>query len=161
MDKTTNTRNLMLMSRNFNLMMVILSQFSRISDPSFQPWCHVQSTYLNYPFQPIKCRAVIAWGQKQPLSVEEVEVAPPKAGEVRIKILGTGVCHTDSYTLSGQDPEGKFPVILGHEGAGIVESIGEGVTSLKPGTSCCFFFMFSRFQKYPFIWDIIVWNTCL
>ena len=60
-------------------------------------------------------------------------VAPPKAGEVRIKILSTGVCHTDAYTLSGQDPEGKFPVILGHEGGGIVESVGEGVTSVKPG----------------------------
>eukprot|EP00794_Sanderia_malayensis_P012138 gene12138-13391_t len=83
--------------------------------------------------KPIKCRAAIAWGPKQPLSVEEVEVAPPKSGEVRIKIFSTGVCHTDSYTLSGQDPEGKFPVVLGHEGAGIVESIGEGVTSLKPG----------------------------
>ncbi len=84
-------------------------------------------------FQPIKCRAAVAWGAKQPLSIEEVEVAPPKKGEIRIKVLGTGVCHTDAYTLGGNDPEGKFPVILGHEGGGIVESIGEGVTSFKPG----------------------------
>lgn len=82
----------------------------------------------------IKCKAAVAWEPKQPLSYEEVEVAPPKAHEVRIKILYTAVCHTDAYTLSGQDPEGTFPVILGHEGAGIVESIGEGVTNVKPGT---------------------------
>ena len=75
----------------------------------------------------------MAWEPKKPLTIEEVEVAPPKAGEVRIKVLSTGVCHTDAYTLSGQDSEGKFPVILGHEGGGIVESVGEGVTSLKPG----------------------------
>jgi len=67
------------------------------------------------------------------LSVEEIEVAPPKAGEVRIKVVATGVCHTDSFTLSGQDPEGLFPSILGHEGAGVVESVGEGVTSVKQG----------------------------
>ncbi|KAJ3279695.1 NAD/NADP dependent alcohol dehydrogenase, partial [Blyttiomyces sp. JEL0837] len=81
----------------------------------------------------IKCRAAIAWGPKQDLSIEEVEVAPPQKGEVRIKVLATGVCHTDAYTLSGQDSEGVFPVILGHEGGGIVESVGEGVTSVKPG----------------------------
>lgn len=67
------------------------------------------------------------------MTIEEVIVAPPKAHEVRIKILYTGVCHTDAYTLSGVDPEGAFPVILGHEGAGIVESVGEGVTTVKPG----------------------------
>ena len=65
--------------------------------------------------------------------IEDIEVDPPKAGEVRIKIVATGVCHTDAYTLSGADPEGVFPVVLGHEGGGIVESIGEGVTSLKAG----------------------------
>jgi len=81
----------------------------------------------------IKCRAAVAWEPKQPLSVEEIEVAPPKAGEVRIKVVATGVCHTDSFTLSGQDPEGLFPSILGHEGAGVVESVGEGVTSVKAG----------------------------
>ncbi|KAF9398812.1 GDP/GTP exchange factor for ARF, partial [Mortierella sp. AD011] len=65
--------------------------------------------------------------------IETIEVAPPKAGEVRIKITATGVCHTDAYTLSGSDSEGVFPVILGHEGGGIVESVGEGVTSVQPG----------------------------
>ncbi|KAK9896925.1 S-glutathione dehydrogenase-like protein [Cystobasidium minutum MCA 4210] len=81
----------------------------------------------------ITCKAAVAWEAGKPLSIEDVEVAPPKAGEVRIKILYSGLCHTDSYTLSGQDPEGAFPVILGHEGGGIVESIGEGVTDVKVG----------------------------
>lgn len=81
----------------------------------------------------IKCRAAVAWEAKQPLSLETIEVDPPKAGEVRIKIVSTSLCHTDAYTLSGADPEGKFPCILGHEGGGIVESVGEGVTSFKPG----------------------------
>uniref|UniRef100_A0AC34Q530 Alcohol dehydrogenase n=2 Tax=Panagrolaimus sp. JU765 TaxID=591449 RepID=A0AC34Q530_9BILA len=81
----------------------------------------------------IKCKAAIALEANKPLSVEEIEVHPPKAHEVRIKILYTAVCHTDAYTLSGQDPEGIFPCILGHEGAGIVESVGEGVTSVQPG----------------------------
>jgi len=83
--------------------------------------------------QVIKCRAAVAWKPREPLSIEEIEVAPPKAHEVRIKIVSTGVCHTDAYTLSGIDPEGVFPVILGHEGAGIVESIGDGVTNVQPG----------------------------
>ncbi|KAJ5696050.1 hypothetical protein N7536_006462 [Penicillium majusculum] len=83
--------------------------------------------------QTITCKAAIAWEAGAPLSIEDIEVAPPKAGEVRIKIHHTGVCHTDAYTLSGKDPEGAFPVVLGHEGAGIVESIGEGVTSVKVG----------------------------
>ena len=78
----------------------------------------------------IKSKAAIAWGPGQPLSVEEVDVMPPKAGEVRIKVIATGVCHTDAFTLSGEDPEGNFPSILGHEGGGIVEAIGEGVTSV-------------------------------
>ncbi|KAG9338584.1 hypothetical protein JZ751_025643, partial [Albula glossodonta] len=81
----------------------------------------------------IKCKAAVAWEANQPLKIEEVEVAPPKAHEVRIKTFATGVCHTDAYTLSGADPEGLFPVILGHEGAGKVESVGEGVTKFKPG----------------------------
>ena len=83
--------------------------------------------------QVISCRAAVAWEAAKPLTIETIEVAPPKAGEVRIKILATGVCHTDSYTLSGCDSEGRFPVILGHEGGGIVESVGEGVTKVKPG----------------------------
>ncbi|KAI1466080.1 alcohol dehydrogenase [Daldinia caldariorum] len=81
----------------------------------------------------IKCKAAVAWEAGKPLSIEEIEVAPPKAHEVRIQILYTGVCHTDAFTLSGKDPEGAFPVVLGHEGAGVVESIGEGVTTVKPG----------------------------
>eukprot|EP00051_Salpingoeca_urceolata_P026344 m.476973 g.476973 ORF g.476973 m.476973 type:complete len:379 (-) comp20713_c0_seq1:95-1231(-) len=83
--------------------------------------------------KPITCKAAVAWAAKQPLSIEDIEVAPPRAGEVRIKILHTGVCHTDAYTLDGHDPEGIFPVVLGHEGGGVVESVGEGVTSVAPG----------------------------
>lgn len=83
--------------------------------------------------QSIKCKAAIAWGPGQPLSIEEVEVMPPQAGEVRVRIVASGVCHTDAFTLSGEDPEGVFPCILGHEGGGIVESVGEGVTSVKVG----------------------------
>ncbi|GAA97740.1 uncharacterized protein L969DRAFT_97446 [Mixia osmundae IAM 14324] len=81
----------------------------------------------------ITCRAAIAWEAKKPLSVEEVEVGPPQKDEVRIKILYTGLCHTDAYTISGDDPEGQFPSICGHEGGGIVESVGEGVTDVKVG----------------------------
>jgi len=81
----------------------------------------------------IKSRAAIAWGPGQPLSIEEVDVMPPKAGEVRVRIVASGVCHTDAFTLSGDDPEGVFPCILGHEGGGIVESVGEGVTSVQVG----------------------------
>ncbi|KAF8138673.1 chaperonin 10-like protein [Boletus edulis] len=83
--------------------------------------------------QVIKCKAAVCWGAGESLKIEEVEVAPPKAHEVRIKILHTGICHTDEYTRSGKDSQGLFPVILGHEGGGIVESIGEGVTSVAPG----------------------------
>ncbi|CAI5756223.1 unnamed protein product [Candida verbasci] len=83
----------------------------------------------------ITCKAAVAWEAGKPLKIEEIIVEPPKAHEVRIKIHSTGVCHTDAYTLSGSDPEGAFPVILGHEGAGIVESIGEGVENVKVGDS--------------------------
>ena len=81
----------------------------------------------------MKSRAAVAWEAGKPLSIEEVDVASPKAGEVLVRIVATGVCHTDAFTLSGADPEGMFPVILGHEGGGIVEEVGEGVTSLKVG----------------------------
>jgi len=81
----------------------------------------------------IRCKAAVAWAAKEPLKIETVLVDPPKAGEVRIKITNSAVCHTDSYTLSGCDPEGIFPVILGHEGAGIVESVGDGVTEFAAG----------------------------
>jgi S-(hydroxymethyl)glutathione dehydrogenase/alcohol dehydrogenase len=75
----------------------------------------------------------VAWEEKKPLCIETIEVAPPKTGEVRIKILATGICHTDAYTLDGLDPEGVFPCVLGHEGGGIVESVGEGITTVNAG----------------------------
>jgi S-(hydroxymethyl)glutathione dehydrogenase/alcohol dehydrogenase len=81
----------------------------------------------------MKSRAAVAWEADKPLTIEEVDVAGPKKGEVLVRIVATGVCHTDAFTLSGKDPEGLFPVILGHEGGGIVQEIGEGVTSVKPG----------------------------
>lgn len=83
--------------------------------------------------QMIKTRAAVAWGPGQPLKIEEVDLMPPQKGEVLVRIVATGVCHTDAYTLSGQDSEGKFPCILGHEGGGIVEAVGEGVTSVAVG----------------------------
>ena len=81
----------------------------------------------------IKSRAAVAFGPNQPLQIVEVDVEPPKKGEVLVRIVASGVCHTDAYTLSGEDPEGVFPAILGHEGGGIVEAVGEGVTSLAVG----------------------------
>jgi S-(hydroxymethyl)glutathione dehydrogenase/alcohol dehydrogenase len=78
-------------------------------------------------------RAAVAFEAGKPLTIETVQLDAPNAGEVLIEIKATGVCHTDAYTLSGKDPEGLFPAILGHEGAGIVVEVGEGVTSLKPG----------------------------
>jgi S-(hydroxymethyl)glutathione dehydrogenase/alcohol dehydrogenase len=81
----------------------------------------------------IKSRAAVAWKAGAPLEITEVDVAPPKKGEVLVRIVATGVCHTDAFTLSGADPEGIFPAILGHEGGGIVEAVGEGVTSVAVG----------------------------
>jgi S-(hydroxymethyl)glutathione dehydrogenase / alcohol dehydrogenase len=81
----------------------------------------------------IRTRAAIATAAGKPLSIETVEVEPPRAGEVLVEIKATGLCHTDAFTLSGADPEGLFPAILGHEGAGVVVEVGAGVTSLKPG----------------------------
>ncbi len=81
----------------------------------------------------IKTRAAVAWGPGQPLSIEEIDLEPPRKGEVLVRILASGVCHTDAYTLSGKDPEGRFPAILGHEGGGIVEALGEGVTGIAVG----------------------------
>ncbi|MCL5979819.1 MAG: alcohol dehydrogenase catalytic domain-containing protein, partial [Gammaproteobacteria bacterium] len=78
-------------------------------------------------------RAAVAFGANQPLSMETVQLEGPRAGEVLVEIKATGVCHTDAYTLSGMDPEGLFPTILGHEGAGVVVEVGAGVRSLKPG----------------------------
>lgn len=81
----------------------------------------------------MKSKAAVAWEAGKPLQIEEIEVASPKAGEVLVKMVATGVCHTDAFTLSGDDPEGIFPAILGHEGGGIVEEVGPGVTSVAPG----------------------------
>jgi len=81
----------------------------------------------------MKSRAAVAFAAGEPLTMVEIDVEPPRAGEVLVKISHTGVCHTDAFTLSGDDPEGIFPSVLGHEGAGVVIEIGEGVTSLKPG----------------------------
>nr|WP_298410722.1 S-(hydroxymethyl)glutathione dehydrogenase/class III alcohol dehydrogenase [uncultured Halomonas sp.] len=81
----------------------------------------------------MKSRAAIALEAGKPLELAEIDVEGPKAGEVLVRIVATSVCHTDAYTLSGTDPEGLFPSVLGHEGAGIVEEVGEGVTSVQPG----------------------------
>ncbi|GMH32678.1 hypothetical protein BSKO_00512 [Bryopsis sp. KO-2023] len=83
--------------------------------------------------QNIECKAAIAWGPNKPLEVATVTVGAPGPEEVRVKILATALCHTDAYTLSGQDPEGLFPCVLGHEAAGVVESVGPGVSSVAPG----------------------------
>lgn len=81
----------------------------------------------------MKVKAAVAYRAGAPLSIETVDLEGPKAGEVLIEIKATGVCHTDAFTLSGNDPEGLFPAILGHEGAGVVVEVGKGVTTLKPG----------------------------
>lgn len=81
----------------------------------------------------MKCKAAVAWEKGAPLQIEEIDIQGPKAGEVLVRLAATGVCHTDAFTLSGADPEGLFPVVLGHEGAGVVEEVGPGVTSLQPG----------------------------
>jgi S-(hydroxymethyl)glutathione dehydrogenase/alcohol dehydrogenase len=81
----------------------------------------------------MKTRAAVAWEAGKPLSIEEIDVSGPKAGEVLLRMVATGVCHTDAYTLSGDDPEGIFPSVLGHEGGAVVEELGEGVTSLAVG----------------------------
>eukprot|EP00835_Amoeboradix_gromovi_P005410 NODE_505_length_7533_cov_0.471886.p3 type:complete len:373 gc:universal NODE_505_length_7533_cov_0.471886:4540-3422(-) len=81
----------------------------------------------------IECRAAVCWGAKEDLKISTVLVDDPKSGEVRIKCINTALCHTDEYTKSGSDPEGIFPVILGHETVGIVESVGPDVTSLSVG----------------------------
>jgi S-(hydroxymethyl)glutathione dehydrogenase/alcohol dehydrogenase len=81
----------------------------------------------------MKSRAAIAWEAGKPLVIEEIDVQAPQAGEVLVRNVATGVCHTDAYTLSGDDPEGIFPAILGHEGGAVVEEVGAGVSSLEPG----------------------------
>uniref|UniRef100_A0A3Q1GS87 Alcohol dehydrogenase 1-like n=1 Tax=Acanthochromis polyacanthus TaxID=80966 RepID=A0A3Q1GS87_9TELE len=101
----------------------------------------------------IKCKAAVAWEPNKPLVIEEIEVAPPQANEVRIKIVATGVCHTDLYHLfEGMNKDG-FPVVLGHEGAGIIESVGPGVTEFQPGDAVIPLFISQcgdcRFCKSP------------
>lgn len=81
----------------------------------------------------MKSRAAVAFGPGRPLEIVEIDVAPPQKGEVMVKITHTGVCHTDAFTLSGDDPEGIFPAVLGHEGSGVVVQVGEGVTSVAVG----------------------------
>ncbi|WP_455565426.1 S-(hydroxymethyl)glutathione dehydrogenase/class III alcohol dehydrogenase [Moraxella bovoculi] len=81
----------------------------------------------------MKTLAAVAWAPNEPLKIEELDLMPPQKGEVLVRIVATGVCHTDAYTLSGQDSEGVFPCVLGHEGAGIVEAVGEGVTEFAVG----------------------------
>jgi S-(hydroxymethyl)glutathione dehydrogenase/alcohol dehydrogenase len=81
----------------------------------------------------MKIRAAVAWEAAKPLVIEELDLEGPKQGEVLVRLAATGVCHTDAYTLSGRDPEGLFPAVMGHEGAGVVEELGPGVTSVAPG----------------------------
>jgi len=81
----------------------------------------------------MKTKAAVAHKAGAPLTIETVEVGGPKAGEVLVEIKATGICHTDEFTLSGADPEGLFPAIMGHEGAGVVVDTGPGVTTLKKG----------------------------
>ncbi|MDO4636779.1 MAG: S-(hydroxymethyl)glutathione dehydrogenase/class III alcohol dehydrogenase [Lautropia sp.] len=102
----------------------------------------------------MKSRAAVAFAAGQPLQILDIDVEAPRQGEVLVRITHSGICHTDAFTLSGNDPEGIFPVVLGHEGAGIVEAIGEGVTSVKPGdhviplyTAECGECLFCRSQK--------------
>ena len=94
--------------------------------------------------QVIQCKAAVAWSAEAPLVVETINVAPPKAFEVRIKIVSTSLCHSDIFAWKGLHPLLKFTSILGHEAAGIVESIGEGVNSFFPGNS----FKFNNFQSH-------------
>src|ERR671927_1679699 len=81
----------------------------------------------------MQTKAAVAWEAGKPLTIETITIEGPKAGEVLVEVMATGVCHTDAYTLSGLDSEGKFPAILGHEGAGVVREVGAGVTSVKAG----------------------------
>ena len=80
----------------------------------------------------MKTKAAVAWEAGKPLSIEEIDLAGPKEGEVLVRLVATGVCHTDAYTLSGADPEGLFPSILGHEGAGVVVDVGPCLLYTSP-----------------------------
>jgi S-(hydroxymethyl)glutathione dehydrogenase/alcohol dehydrogenase len=81
----------------------------------------------------VKIRAAVAWEPEKPLAVEEIDLDGPRAGECLVRLVATGVCHTDAYTLGGRDPSGLFPAVLGHEGGGVVEEVGPGVAGLRPG----------------------------
>ncbi|MFI5365298.1 MAG: S-(hydroxymethyl)glutathione dehydrogenase/class III alcohol dehydrogenase [Candidatus Binatia bacterium] len=81
----------------------------------------------------MKVKAAICWQPRQPLEVDEIDLDGPQAGECLVRLVATGVCHTDAYTMSGRDPSGLFPTVLGHEGGGVVEEVGPGVSTLKPG----------------------------
>src|SRR5690606_10470268 len=81
----------------------------------------------------MKTTAAVAWKAGDPLRIEELDLEGPRAGEVLVQIKATGVCHTDAYTLSGADPEGLFPAVLGHEGGGVVLEAGPGVTGVRAG----------------------------
>ena len=107
----------------------------------------------------MKSRAAVAFAPGEPLQVVELDVAPPRRGEVLVRITHTALCHTDAFTLSGEDPEGVFPAVLGHEGAGIVVEVGEGVTSVVPGdhviplyTAECGECLFGRSGKTTCAW---------
>lgn len=89
--------------------------------------------YIHCCLKVIECRAAVAWAVGEPFKMETVQVATPLSGEVRIKIVASGVCHSDLFFLRGGAGPLVFPCIMGHEGAGIVESVGEGVTSVAPG----------------------------
>ena len=81
----------------------------------------------------MKVQAAICWEPRRPLEIDEIDLDGPRAGECLVRLAATGVCHTDAYTMSGRDPSGLFPAVLGHEGAGVVEEVGPGVTTLAPG----------------------------
>jgi len=93
----------------------------------------------------IECEAAVAYGVND-IRISKVKVAPPRKGEVRLKVVANAICHTDLYTLEGSDPEGLFPAILGHEAGAIVESVGEGVTSVAVGPPAAPAFQTSRTQ---------------
>ncbi|XP_042073981.1 alcohol dehydrogenase 1-like, partial [Haplochromis burtoni] len=97
------------------------------------PSLHLFVTEMTTAGNVIKCKAVVAWEPQQPVVIEEIEVAPPQANEVRIKIVSTALCHSDLYCLLKVVEKEFFPVVLGHEAAGIVESVGPGVTEFQPG----------------------------
>ncbi|KAF7202182.1 alcohol dehydrogenase 1 [Nothobranchius furzeri] len=108
---------------------------------------------MNTAGKVIRCKAAVAWEPNKPLVIEEIEVAPPQAGEIRIKIVATAVCHTDLYHLLESRHKDGFPTVLGHEAAGIVESVGPGVTEFQPGDKVIPLFLAQckdcRFCKSP------------